>query len=94
VAGCDECGDEPSGSCATGLVLYLFIYIYIYIYMCVCVCVCVYVYIYIYIYMCVVLVSLFCARGIEGYSGPWPHNFLGAAFGKLRGELSLERSRH
>jgi hypothetical protein len=32
VAGCCECGDEPSGSCATELVRYLFICIFISVY--------------------------------------------------------------
>jgi hypothetical protein len=31
VAGCCECGDEPSGSCFTELVIYIYIYIYIYL---------------------------------------------------------------
>jgi hypothetical protein len=29
MAGCCECGDEPSGSCAMELVSYLVIYVYI-----------------------------------------------------------------
>jgi hypothetical protein len=28
VEGCDECGDEPSSSCVTELVIYIYIYIY------------------------------------------------------------------
>jgi hypothetical protein len=48
VACCCECGDEPSGSCATELVSYI-LYIYICTICITCAYICIYIYIYIYI---------------------------------------------